>query len=103
MGDREMLRSILQDEGLKIREITLFHATHKWAIEECKRETKAATHENLRLVLGDLLFLLRLPTIDQYSFSQEAARSGLLTTQESHDIFLGYKSDLIATFPFVPR
>ena len=40
--------------------------------------------------MGDSLFLIRLPTMTLEDFANEAAQSGILTLQETTDVFLYY-------------
>lgn len=39
-------------------------------------------------MLGEALFLIRVPTMSLEDFANEAAQSGILTLQETTDIFL---------------
>ena len=43
---------------------------------------------NCRNVLGDALYLIRLPTMALEDFANDAAQSGILTLQETTDVFL---------------
>lgn len=46
--------------------------------------------DNKRAVLGTALFLVRLPTMSLEDFANSAAQLGVLTPQETIDIFLHF-------------
>lgn len=51
----------------------------KWAVAECERRQLKDTMENLRLVLGDALFLVRIPTMTLEEFANGPAQHKILT------------------------
>ena len=86
--DIDSLKEILQRETLNCKETVLFQAAIQWASAECKRRHMEPTPANCRLVLGDAIYLIRLPTMALDDFANEAAQSGIFTLQEITDIFL---------------
>ena len=66
----------------------MFQAALQWAAAECKRRNLEVESSNCRAVLGDALFLIRLPTMALEDFANDAAQSGILTLQETTDVFL---------------
>jgi len=66
----------------------IFQAGLQWAAAECKRRGLEVNSTNCRTVLGDALFLIRLPTMALEDFANDAAQSGILTLQETTDVFL---------------
>lgn len=68
----------------------IFQAALQWAAAECKRRSLEVDSANCRTVMGDSLFLIRLPTMALEDFANEAAQSGILTLQETTDVFLYY-------------
>ena len=66
----------------------IFQAAVQWAAAECKRRQLQVDSTNCRYVLGDALFLIRLPTMALEDFANDAAQSGILTLQETADVFL---------------
>jgi len=86
--DMDTLKQILQRETLNCKEAVIFQAALQWAASECKRRHLEVSPANCRTVLGDALYLIRLPTMALEDFANEAAQSGILTLQETTDIFL---------------
>ena len=86
--DFETLKAVLARETLNAKEKSLFAATNRWAEAECSRQEREVTPEHSREVLSDALYLLRLPTMKLEDFADGAAQSGLLTLQETNDLFL---------------
>ena len=108
--DKETLKLILSRETLNCRETVIFDAARRWAQAECVRndiqnenneenendagidhhsndQTKS-DEERYREALGDALYLVRFPCMSVQEFADTVAKSGLLTLQETTDIFL---------------
>lgn len=103
--DINTLQSVLSRETLNCREMHLFEAALNWAAAECNRRDLESTPQNKRIVLGDALFLIRIPTMSLNEFADTAAQLGILTPQETIDIFLHYtaKSKPVLSYPVKPR
>ena len=85
--DYQTLEQILGRDSLRARETMLFTAATKWAEAECTRQGSDVNSEQCRGVLGDVLYLLRLPTMSQKEFVEGPGESGLLSKQEVIDVF----------------
>lgn len=88
--DFPTLTSVLSRETLNCREIVLFEAALTWAEAECSRQELEACSENKRKVLGKALSLVRIPCMELGEFANGAAQSGILTLQETNDLFLHF-------------
>lgn len=91
--DHVTLQNILSRETLNVKELVLFNAVSRWAEKECDRRGLHPTPENMRKVLKKALYLVRVPAMPVKEFANHAARSGLLSLQETNDIFLHFHSD----------
>lgn len=103
--DYQTLESILSRETLNAKELSIFYASLQWANSECQRRELEINAENQRKVLGNALFLVRIPAMNLEEFANGPAQSGLLTLQETTDIFLNYTASVkpILEFPTKPR
>lgn len=88
--DYSTLESILSRESLNAKEISIFNAALNWAKSECQRHGLEPTPENQRKRLDKALHLIRIPTMSLEEFANGPAQSGLLTLQETTDIFLHF-------------
>lgn len=88
--DYKTLETILSRETLTANEKVVFAAADKWAEAECRRQELAVSPDNKRAALSDCLGLLRIPTMSLEEFANGPAQSGILTLQETTDIFLHY-------------
>ena len=88
--DSQTLESILQRETLNAKEIVVFEAALSWAEAECQRRDLTLSTDNRRKVLGKAMYLIRIPTMALDDFANGAAQSGVLTLNETNDIFLWY-------------
>ena len=68
----------------------VFEAALSWAEVECQQQDLALSIENKRGVLGKALYLIRIPTMALDDFANGAVQSGVLTLNETNDIFLWY-------------
>lgn len=103
--DLKTFESILMRETLNCKEINLFEAALNWAKNACLKLDLEPTPSNRRQALGPALYLVRLPTMTLEEFANRVAQLGILTQQETIDIFLNFtaKSKPSLAFPTVPR
>ncbi|CAC5421121.1 BTBD3_6 [Mytilus coruscus] len=88
--DVNTLNTVLSRETLNAKEISVFNAACRWADAECKRQNLEQTAENKRKVLGDTLFKIRIPAMSLEEYANGPAQSGVLTLQETNNLFLDY-------------
>ena len=107
--DKDTLELILARETLNCRETVIFNAAKNWALAECVRKDiqdeandddqeekengsqnnqELSEAERCRQVLGRALYLVRFPCMTVQEFADTVAKSGLLTLEETTDIFL---------------
>lgn len=88
--DVSTLESVLARETLNCKEINLFEAALAWAQAECSRKEIESSPNNKRAMLGSAIYLIRFPTMSLEEFANSAAQLGILTPQETIDIFLHF-------------
>ncbi|XP_075222873.1 BTB/POZ domain containing protein 3 lute isoform X1 [Lycorma delicatula] len=88
--DLNTLESVLGRETLNCKEMHLFEAALNWAAAECTRRDIEPTPQNKRQVLGSALYLVRIPTMSLDEFANGAAQLGILTQEETINIFLHF-------------
>lgn len=86
--DMKTFESILARETLNCREINLFEAALTWAQSTCTKMDLEASPSNRRNVLGAALQLIRIPTMTLEEFANGVAQTGILSQQETIDMFL---------------
>uniref|UniRef100_A0A3Q3IXU0 BTB domain-containing protein n=1 Tax=Monopterus albus TaxID=43700 RepID=A0A3Q3IXU0_MONAL len=101
--DAQTLESILQRETLNAKEIVVFEAALSWAEAECQRQELTSSTDNKRKVLGKAMYLIRIPTMALDDFANGAAQSGVLTLNETNDIFLWYTAAKKPELQFVSQ
>ncbi|EDO48952.1 predicted protein [Nematostella vectensis] len=91
--DHSTLLAVLSRETLTVTEAELFKAIKRWAEAECvRRELSPDDPKNKRLVLSGALNLVRFPVMSLQEFTDDAAVSGILTQEETINIFLYFGS-----------
>ncbi|KAI3422352.1 BTB/POZ domain-containing protein 1 [Globodera pallida] len=88
--DHETLCAVLGRDTLRVKELSLFKATVRWAFEKCRAKCLQPTPENLRLALGVALNQLRFPLMSPSDFAKYVAPTKLLTDAEMVGVFLYY-------------
>lgn len=103
--DIHTLESVLARETLNCKEMHLFEAALNWASAECLRQDLEPTPQNKRSVLGNALYLIRIPTMSLEEFANGAAQLGILTHRETIDIFLNFTAHNkpLLNYPIKPR
>ncbi|XP_001655205.2 BTB/POZ domain-containing protein 6-B isoform X2 [Aedes aegypti] len=103
--DLKTFETILARETLNCKEIHLFEAALSWAHAACTKIDIEPTSNNKRQVLGQALYLVRIPTMSLEEFANRVAQLGILTNQETIDIFLNFtaKNKPKLTFPIKSR
>lgn len=103
--DINTLESVLSRETLNCKEMHLFEAALNWAAAECVRKELEPSAQNKRAVLGNSLYLIRIPTMSLDEFANTAAQLGILTNQETIDIFLHFtaRNKPHLNYPIKPR
>lgn len=91
--DMSTLESVLARETLNCKEMNLLEAALNWAGAECARQDIEPTPQNKRSVLGSALYLIRIPTMTLDEFANGAAQMGILTQQETIDIFFHFTAN----------
>lgn len=103
--DIKTFETILGRETLNCKEINLFEAALTWAQSACAKMEIDPTATNKRQILGQALYLVRIPTMTLEQFANRVAQLGILTHQETIDIFLSFtaKNKPTMSFPIKPR
>ena len=101
--DYNTLIAILERETINASEVSIFHAVNKWAEAECCRQGLEASAETRRQVLGCALYKVRILSMTVEEFADTAAQSGLLTAEETNNIFLHYTAQNKPKLPFEVR
>lgn len=103
--DLKTFESILSRETLNCKEVHLFEAALNWATYACQKMEMETSAPNKRKVLGTALHLIRIPTMTLEEFANGVAQTGILTSQETIDIFLNFtaKNKPSLTYPTKSR
>lgn len=91
--DMSTLESVLGRETLNCKEMNLLEAALNWAGAECTRREIEPTPLSKRAVLGSALYLIRIPTMSLEEFANGAAQVGILTLEETIDIFFYFTAN----------
>lgn len=99
----DCVRKIVACDELQTDERTVLDAVTSWGEFQCEKRNMERTNENIRTVLGDLLFLVRFPLLGESYFTNVASESDLLTDCEKVDLFKYFYKSGYKTFKFITR
>lgn len=103
--DVETLSLLVQRNTVSAREIQMFKALNLWSENECFRRAIEATAENKRVVASQAMKFIRFPLMSPLEFADEVARSGMLSYEETTNVFLYFFSSHETKLQFskIPR
>ncbi|KAH8271323.1 hypothetical protein KR018_006599 [Drosophila ironensis] len=101
--DLKTFESILSRETLNCKEIHLFEAALNWALNACDKMSIDDTPQNKRRLLGQALHLIRIPTMSLEEFANGVAQTGILSSQETIDMFLHFTAKVKPSLGFPTR
>lgn len=116
--DLNLVETILARDTLNVRETVVFDAALRWARGECKRyevhvcidfdscvcsRFMSGSPQDLRQVLGNAFYQIRIPTMNIEEFANGPAKSGLLDYEETTDVFLWFTALEKPSLMFVSR
>jgi len=103
--DFHTLQTILERESLNCGELTVFQAARDWARAECARREEEPTPERTRAILGPAMRSIRFPCMSVQEFADCPAQCGMLSLQETTDIFLNFtaRQKPAVDYPTRPR
>lgn len=101
--DIKTFETILARETLNCKEINLFEAALTWAHNACVKSDIEPTPQNKRQILGKALFLIRIPTMTLEQYANSVAQLGILTQQETIDIFLHFTAKIKPALNFITK
>ena len=96
---RECLRLVIQSDDLKCKEEFIYQKIIDWSTNRCQVQNLTANDENIRQVLGGLLFLVRFPIMERTYFTENVSKKSLLTSDEIVKVYQSLDDDKIDVFP----
>ena len=90
--DIETLSLLVQRNTISVKEIQMFKAVNCWSENECRRRSLEVSTENKRALVSKAIKYIRFPLMSPLEFADEVARSGLLSYEETTNVFLYFFS-----------
>ncbi|XP_041372640.1 BTB/POZ domain-containing protein 2-like [Gigantopelta aegis] len=93
---------VVESDQLNAREELVFEASMAWSEAECRRE-REITPENIRNTLGESMYLIRYPVLDEDYFDKEVSAANLLTDAEQVKILKCFLYPEKDASPFISK
>ncbi|XP_053374045.1 BTB/POZ domain-containing protein 6-like [Mercenaria mercenaria] len=76
---KAVLQKIIESDKLKAGELNIYDACKRWAVQQCEKkgDKREILPADLRAKLGDLIYLIRFPTLSIDVFSKHARILGV--------------------------
>ena len=100
---RNCVNRVISVDELQADERTVLDSVTRWAENQCKKQSLEPTSDNLRVVLGDILYLVRFPLLGEAYFTNVVSDSGLLTDAEKVELFKYFYKSGGETKSFITR
>ncbi|XP_076085638.1 BTB/POZ domain-containing protein 2-like [Mytilus galloprovincialis] len=84
---KENIEAILKLDSMSCSETTKCRFLIMWAGHQCEVQGKTVSGENMRKLIGAMLYLVNFPFLNKEYFAKEIAHSGLLTSEEVVSVF----------------
>ncbi|XP_056002856.1 BTB/POZ domain-containing protein 1-like isoform X2 [Ostrea edulis] len=79
---KETLTYIISLDSLVMDELKIYQFLIKWAENQCDRVEMDKTDRNIRTMMGDLIYLIRFPSMGLESFAKDVCKREILNAQE---------------------
>ncbi|XP_053373276.1 BTB/POZ domain-containing protein 6-like [Mercenaria mercenaria] len=86
---KAVLQKIIESDKLKADELNIYDACKRWALQQCEKKSdkREILPADLRAKLGDLIYLIRFPTMSIDVFSKHVSKDHILTAEENVSVF----------------
>jgi BTB/POZ domain-containing protein 1/2 len=81
------------------KEEIIYQKIIDWSTNRCQQQDLTVNDENIRQVLGDLLYLVRFPIMERKYFTENVSKKSLLTLDEIVKVYQSLDDEEIAVFP----
>jgi len=95
----ECLRLVIESDDLKCKEEIIYQKIIEWSTKRCHDQNLTVNDENIRQVLGDLLYLVRFPIMEPKYFTENVSKKSLLTLDEIVKVYQSLDDKEIGVFP----
>ena len=103
---KDCVISIAELENVVLKEENLYEQVISWAAAECRRQGVEETWEHKREMLGDILYEIRFPLMQNEYFAEHVGKVSLLNSEEKIEIFLRHSlkdKNPLSKFKLSPR
>lgn len=85
--ERSLLEKLVQRDSLTVKEIELFRAVDKWALQQCERLGLVTNGATKRKLIGEgILSAIRFPVMGEEEFASVILASEVLVPHEVYDL-----------------
>ena len=95
----DCLRLVIESNDLPCKEEIIYQQIIEWSTNRCRDQRLIVNDENIRQVLGDLLYLVRFPIMERKYFTEKVSKKSLLSSDEIINVYQSLDDEAIALFP----
>ena len=75
-------QNVIESDNRKCKEEIIYQKILEWSTNRCQDQCLQVNDENIRQVLGDLLYLVRFPIMERKYFTENVSKKRLLSSDE---------------------
>jgi len=99
--ERSLVETVVEREGLNVKEVELFKAVDRWATEQSKKQGITPDGESKRRIIGEeIVKAIRFPLMVEKEFASVVIDSRILSLDEVRDLVKHYNGVLTSSLPF---
>jgi hypothetical protein len=95
----DYLRLVIESDYLKCKEEIIYQNIIDWSTNRCQDQNLTVNDENIRQVLGDLVYLVRFLIMERQYFTEIVSKKIVLTLDEIVKVYQSFDGDEIDVFP----
>jgi hypothetical protein len=95
----DCLRLVIESDDLKCKEEIIYQKIIEWSRNRCQDINLPVNDENIRQVLGELLYLVRFPIMARKYFTENVSKKSLLSYEEIINVYQSLDDEELAMFP----
>lgn len=100
---KECFSEVIRYERLSCKEELVYECSINWAANQCRKQNIPENDENIRSVLGDVIFAIRFPLMDVEYFAKNITVKNILSKDELLSVFQSIHTKSEGLFSFEKR
>lgn len=94
----DCLKLVIESDNLKCKEDFVFQQVVRWAQDKCEEKDLSLSDDNIRAMLGDLIYHIRFPIMERRYFTKQVSTRRILLPDEIIRVYQSFDGIIIDDF-----